>query len=91
MADDSVVTDLWQELVVKLNNDDRLTPQLQGFGDASGDQVCSAPSADRNGHCHRLGGKGALCHGAVGKHCHQGQCTKMTPVELIHFVPSACV
>jgi chromosomal replication initiator protein len=31
MADDSVVTDLWQELVVKLNNDDRLTPQLQGF------------------------------------------------------------
>ncbi|MSZ23503.1 MAG: chromosomal replication initiator protein DnaA, partial [Actinobacteria bacterium] len=31
MADDSVVTDLWQELVAKLNSDDRLTPQLQGF------------------------------------------------------------
>jgi chromosomal replication initiator protein len=31
MADDSVVTDLWQDLVAKLNNDDRLTPQLQGF------------------------------------------------------------
>jgi chromosomal replication initiator protein len=31
MADDAVVAALWQQLVAKLNNGDRLTPQLQGF------------------------------------------------------------
>ncbi len=31
MAEEEVVAALWQQLVAKLNSDDRLTPQLQGF------------------------------------------------------------
>ncbi len=31
MAEEDVVAALWQQLVAKLNSDDRLTPQLQGF------------------------------------------------------------
>ncbi|MFM1984663.1 MAG: chromosomal replication initiator protein dnaA [Actinomycetota bacterium] len=31
MAEEEVVAALWQQLVAKLNADDRLTPQLQGF------------------------------------------------------------
>ena len=31
MAEEEVVAALWQQLVAKLNSDDRLTPQLQGL------------------------------------------------------------
>jgi chromosomal replication initiator protein len=31
MAEEQVVAALWQQLVARLNNDERLTPQLQGF------------------------------------------------------------